>query len=1128
MKNKVVLLWNEYIYSCLKKSLFITKFIIAFLMLIFFSANTLVISGNLKNNVTLKFSAADFLFSNIRDVSINGSEFYFHIGQTSPQQKKNTVTGKVTDQSGAVMVGVVVSIKGTTKAVTTNVNGIYTIELTDKDNVLVFSFVGMKKQEIPTEGKSVINVVLENEASTLSEVVIVGYGSQNKRDVTGSISTVSNEKLMETHTSNVINQLKGNSAGVDIQSSSSTPGGTDQIRIRGNRTMTQPGISSDPLDSPLIVLDGIPFGGSISDISSNDIASLEILKDASSTAIYGSRGSNGVILITTKRGSSGKIVMSYNTYNGVSNVVSELRVLNAKEYAQLKIDATTLNTQNPGTNPYPLTAAEQTGLANGTNTDWQKLIYKQGFTTDQNLSITGGNESTQFGMGAGYYSESGIIPNQRFERYSLRTTLDQKITKHIKVGINSLNSLSFNNTPGGGGVTTGLLKISPLVSPYNTDGSVNLYPMAGSIDAANVSPLTLKTDKSAIYNNTRTLRTFSSLYGEVTFLKYLTYRINVGLDYSQIKTGNYTGPNTFVNSSILTPAQSTASIINAEAYTYTFENILTYDQSFGQNHRIIFTGLFSSQKDHNESSGFNALGIPADNFQNSNFTLANSISPGSAATNFWQERGLLSFMARLNYSYAGKYLLTATIRRDGSSVLAPGNQYFNYPALALGWNVANEGWMKNVNVISRLKVRLSYGKTGNQGSNPYQTLGLLSTTTVNGGSTVPNTYNFGPTSAGQQNGYLVTSLANNQLHWQSTAEFNGGLDFGILKDRITGVVDIYDQRTKDILVNNVLPPSTGASSQLTNLGKTKTQGVEITLSSVNLESANANGFKWTTDLNFSMSRNKIVSLPNGILADINDGWFVGQPTTVIYDVKKIGIWQTGDPDLAKQTSPTEVAGQIRVQDVNNDGKIDAKDKQVIGNYEPKWIGGMTNTLSYKNFDFSFVLYARMGQTIACTYIATDAGSNGYGFFMQSRVNQLKVDYWTPTNPTNAFPRPDASVNGPVFASTLQYTDGSFIKCRSINLGYTIPSKVLTNTGITSFRVYLNVLNPFVLYSPFVRNHFGPDPEGNGTGGPTFPGGPSAAISSSVSGGVTVPGQVITVNANNPATRSFNIGLELKF
>ena len=1022
-----------------------------------------------------------------------------------------TIRGRITNENGQPVQGASVIVKGSDKGTSSDANGIFSIEATET-SVVIISFVGYAEQQITVGRKTNLDVKLINANKDLGEVVVIGYGTQRKKDVTGSVVSVSSNTLKEVPSSNIIAQLQGRTAGVDIVSNSATPGGSGQIRIRGNRSLAKSQGEADGLDNPLVVLDGIPFGGSINDINSDDVASLEILKDASATAIYGSRGAGGVILITTKRGRTGKAVMSYDGYHGITNVIGKLKVFNGPEYAQFKQDAATYNRTGPGTTAYSLTAAEQAALAAGVSTDWQDLIYKQGFITSHQLGVSGGGNGTSFGLSGGYFKEQGIIPHQDFERFSLRATIDQQINKRIKIGLNTLNTLSYSNTPGGAGVPSGLIRITPLASPYNADGTVNLQPQFGSIDAAAISPLTLITKKDAILARNRRIRTFNSLYGELQIIDGLKYRINLGLDFRQEAGSGYNGPGTFVNNNT-SQASSNASISNAEAWTYTIENLLTYDRVFKQKHRIGFTGLFSVQKDHSQGSRFDVTGVPADYILNSNFSLASgAVTASTNGQNTFSERGLISYMGRVNYAYDNRYLATVTVRTDGASVLSPGNQYFTYPAFSLGWNVANEKFMQHVSFVSSLKLRGGWGKTSNQGVSPYATLGLLTA----------SAYNFGQGTAGQQSAYLVTTLANNALKWQSTSQWNVGVDFGILKNRITGSVDVYEQKTKDILLDFNLPQSNGASTTRKNLGKTSGNGLEINLSTVNVQTRS--GFTWSTDLNFYFNREKIVQLqsPN-IKADISNGWFVGQPLTVIYDLKKVGIWQTADSTkglLAAQTTPIQYPGQIRIQDVNGDGKIDAADRQVLGNFQPKWEGGITNRFAYKGFDLSIVIFARMGMKVLVPYVTADGGAQGFPFFMQGRNNQLKVDYWTRSNPTNAFPAPDAGTDKLPFGSTLGYVDGSFIKCRSINLGYNIPSKGLNKAGISSLRVYVNVTNPFIIYSPFVKDGYGPDPEGNGYG--------NAVGTPAITGSVAQQGRQVSVNANNPSVRQYIIGLNLKF
>jgi TonB-linked SusC/RagA family outer membrane protein len=1027
------------------------------------------------------------------------------------QAQRRTITGRVTNEKGEPVSGASVTIKGATTGTSTNTGGNYSIAVTGNP-VLLFSYVGYDQKEVRVGSGLVVNTQIQPTDKELDQVIVVGYGTQRKRDVTGSVVSVSEKTLKEVPAPNIISQLKGRVAGVDIVSNSATPGASGSIRIRGNRTLTTSSGSSDALDGPLLVVDGIPFGGSINDINTEDVSSLEILKDASATAIYGSRGAGGVILISTKRGRTGKTVFTYDAFHGISSIMGKYKLMNGPEYAAFKTYAALYNRStwptSGGTSSYLLTSAETAALAAGVSTDWQDLIYQHGFTTSHVLGLSGGNEGTQYGMSAGYYKEQGQIPNQTFERVTLRTTIDHRIGSRVRIGLNTFNTLSYSNTPGGGGVPGGLVRLTPLASPYNADGTVNLNPAVGSIDAAVVSPLTLISKAGSILARNRRLRTFNTLYGEVQIIEGLKYRLNVGLNFEQQNGNGYNGPLTYTNSATV-QTSSNANVNNSESWSYDIQHLLTYNKTFAQKHRLDFTGLFEVIKDHNQNSGFNVVGVPADYIQSSNFALASGAPTVSAGS--FSETGLLSYMARLNYGYDNRYNLTATVRVDGASQLSPGYQYFTYPAFGVGWTVSNEKFMKGVSFISNLKFRGGWGISGNRNVGAYSTLGALSA----------NTYNFGQTTQGQQLAYLVTSLANKSLSWQSTSQTDVAVDFGLFRNRITGTVEWYKQQTKDILLNVNLPASNGAGSTLKNLGRTEGTGLEISLSSMNVQTRS--GFTWSTDLNFFFNREKITQLTTPTEKSITgNGWFVGQPLTVIYDLKKLGIWQLEDSAkglLSAQTSPVQYPGQIRIQDFNGDGKIDANDRQVIGNFQPDWEGGFTNRFSYKGFDLSVVIFARMGMKVLVPYVTADGGAQGFSFFNQSRVNQLKTDYWTRTNPTNAFPAPDAGTDRLLFGSTLGYQDGSFIKCRSINIGYEIPSAMLKRTGISSLRFYLNATNPFIIYSPFVRDGFGPDPEGNGYGG---------AVNAAGSSEVGVGGRQISVNLNNPSLRQFTLGVNVKF
>jgi len=501
------------------------------------------------------------------------------------------IKGHITGTTGQPVTNATVLVKGLKTGVSSDESGNFEI-LAPANATLVISSVNYTTSTIKVGGRASIDVILAVANNSLDQVVVVGYGSQKKRDVTGSVVSVTGATLQEVPTANLVTELQGRAAGVDIVNNSASPGGGGQIRIRGTRSLSAEvtgntpatnaaltAANDDALNAPLVVLDGIPFGGSINDINPDDVASIDILKDASATAIYGSRGSGGVIIVTTKRGRVGKPVMSYSGYFGVGNRNQEYKVFNGTEYAALKAQAALGNTINPGTNAYALTSDEQAGLAKGTSTDWQKLIYKQSNTTNQNISLAGGTEMTQFSLSGSYFKQTGIIPGQDFTRYSLRGTIDHQISSKLKIGLNMINVLA--NTNFGGNPVGGLVRMSPLVSAYNADGSVNKLPESQSIDNTTVNPLSIIYDAAAIVNNARRLRTFNSLYGEWQIVKYLKYRINIGLDYSQTQSGTYSGPNTFYNGSV-SLNQANESVTNAEAYTYTIENLLTYDRIFAE------------------------------------------------------------------------------------------------------------------------------------------------------------------------------------------------------------------------------------------------------------------------------------------------------------------------------------------------------------------------------------------------------------------------------------------------------------------------------------------------------------------------------------------------------------------
>jgi TonB-dependent starch-binding outer membrane protein SusC len=1002
-----------------------------------------------------------------------------------------TVKGKVSDENGAGMPGVNVLLKGTSNGTVSDVEGNYTVSVPEDaaQKILIYSFIGYGTQEVTIDGRTSIDIKMAVDATQLGEVVVVGYGTAKKSDITGAMGQLSNEAIRDVPVANITQALQGRVAGVDIQTTSPRPGGAPLIRIRGSRSLT-----SDAND-PLIVVDGIPFNGSINDINQNDIVSMDILKDASATAIYGSRGSNGVILITTRSGRKGKSTISYDGNYGVNSAVGQYKLYDGPQFDAFRKAAVSNGAA------YAPTTDEIANLAAGKQTDWQKEMYKTGYYTSHSLNVSGGSDDTQYSVSGGYLKQSNEMPGQDFTRYSLSTRIDQKIGERFKVGVSSQNSVNVTNGENANPMFA-LLTLSPLYNAYNPDGSIYNLPATGSIDATTRNPLLLRNEGSWTQNRKR-LRTFNSLYGEVKITEGLKYRVNVGLDYYTDTYGQYYGSETPFQNGGANSAQTQ----NATSSSYTVENLLTYEKIFAEKHKLNFTGLYSFQQVETYSSQVSAQDLPADFVQYYNLGLANSQTINDLGANGYQKYGLISFMGRVNYSFSDRFIATVTARRDGSSRLAAGHQYYNYPAAALAWNVSKESFMSGIRAVSNMKLRLGAGQTSNQAIAPYSSLGRL--------GKVP--YNFG--SAGVF-GYGVTSLPNTNLSWEFTTTYNIGLDFGLFNNRLTGSVEFYKSFTDGILQPRALPATSGVSTVTQNIGKSENKGVEVTLSGTIIDGKTPGAFTWSADLNWFVNRSVITDLGSGVSIDANNGWYVGYPVDAIFDYKKIGIWQTGDATEATAQGGFK-PGNIRVADISGpagvpDGKIDANDRTIIGSLQPSWQGGMTNRFSYKGFDLSVVLFGRVGGTLVSSLYQAYQ-SNPFNT-LEGRRNGPLVDYWTTTNPTNAYPAP-GQAQQPNFGSTLGYFDATYMKIRSINFGYTFPSTMLGKTGISSLRLYVTAQNPFTaFFSPYV-DAGGVDPEAT-----TYNSQNTGSANSNTPGWNNRP----IVAPNTPPVKQFLFGISIKY
>lgn len=991
------------------------------------------------------------------------------------------VKGIVKDNFGEPVIGANVTEKGTTNGMITDLDGNFSLTV-QKNATLVISYIGYVTQEIAIKGNTNLNITLKEDSKALEEVVVIGYGTARKSDVTGSIASVGGDKLQEMPSTNITYALQNRVAGVDMTQTSSQPGATMQIRIRGTRSLTA---SNDPL----VVLDGIPFMGNLSDINPGDIKSMDILKDASSTAIYGSRGANGVILITTNRGAQGTPAkFTYNGYVGAKSVFSKYPMMDGPKYAEMR--------------KYAGKFENSLDESDDTNTDWQDLLYRTGMVNSHDVSVAGGTNNGSYSFGAAYYKDQGVIPTQNYTRYSLRGSFDQGVGKYFRFGLTT-NS-NYNITKGSNVGPYSVLNNTPLANPYNADGSLKRTVKLNSQDENFVVTRDLVEDlEDSWLNEKKGFGTYNNLFAEVQcpWVKGLKYRVNLGLNYRSTKGGVFTGEG--INSSTAdTP--STASLEHTETTNWAVENLITYDRTFGK-HQLNIVGMYSAEETVYTKSHIAARDIPAEYLQYYNLGRAEGNITVNPDNWDYQKSGLMSWMGRAMYTYDNRYMLMATVRADASSRLAKGHQWHTYPAVSAGWNIGQESFMDDLEWLDILKVRVGYGQTSNQAVNPYSTWGKLST----------RPYNFGPT--GYATGYYVSALPNYDLGWEYSSTWNFGLDFTLFGGRLSGTFEYYIQKTSDLLQNVNLPSTSGVSSYVGNVGKTENKGVEFTLNGTILD--NHNGWTWDASINISANRNKLTELASGADRDEANNWFVGHPIDAIYDYEKIGLWQEGDPYL-DILEPGGNVGMIKVKytgEYNEDGipvrQIGPDDRQIIS-MEPKFTGGFSTRVAYKGFDLNVITAFKCGGKL----ISTLHHSNGYLNMLTGRRGQVDVDYWTEENTNAKYPKPGGIQSGdnPKYGSTLGYFDASYWKVRNISLGYKFDEqKWLKNFGIQSLRAYVSIQNPFVICSPF-HKETGLDPETNSYGNE------NVAVTSGIQR------RFLTVGTNAPSTRNYLFGINLTF
>jgi TonB-dependent starch-binding outer membrane protein SusC len=996
-------------------------------------------------------SQADMMYEEIKDG--------FVVLLTNPEnsyKQQNTITGRVTDsQSSEALPGVSVVVKGTTIGVSTDIEGRYSITVPDDAELLLFSFIGMETQEIPISGRALIDVVLNPETVGLDEVVMIGYGSVRRSDLTGSVSSVRADELQETPITSIDQGLVGRAAGVMVTQTSGMPGAIASIRIRGASSL-QGG------NEPLYVIDGFPvysgggFGSTggqssfsgLSTINPADIESIEILKDASATAIYGARATNGVVLITTKSGTRGSDKVSFSANYGVQNVVRTIDVMNALQYAELVNEARI----NDGMTPYYNEAEMQQIRQNPDGTNWQNEIFRSAPNQDYQLSFSGGDEKKVYSVSLGYADQQGIIRSSDFKRYSGRINLESFVRDNLRMGTNiSLSRTSANavRTDAGGqqGVVSSALKFNP-VQPVFINEELRQYSRVNTPGIIYANPVATADEWR---RDNQALRLLGNMFAELEILPDLKAKVSFGTDIFNTKYNNFL-PSTIYESAGITSAD----IQGGYTTNWLNENTLSYSKEINPDHRFSALGGVTFQKNFYE--GFSAA---SQDFVN-NVLRANSLQagavynqPSSSAT----EWSIISYLSRVNYTIKDRYLFSVNARMDGSSRFGGNNKYAFFPSGAFVWRMSEEDFIRDLNMFDNFRLRASYGVTGNQEIGLYNSLPTLGS----------NSYTWG----GQLvTGFFPNKIPNPDLRWEKTAQSNVGIDLGFFRNRLRITSDYYVKTTTDLIYATNVPLVSGFATALENIGSIENRGWELDISSDNFVGA----FRWNTSFNISFNNNKVLELGGEEYSDVgaDDGHLktgqihrliVGEPVGLFYGFVFDGIFQNQAELDAGPRSPTNWVGGRRYKDLSGpdgvpDGVVDANnDRTVIGNPNPKFFGGLANTISFKGFEANiFMQYSYGNDIFNFNTMEMELPSGG------QNVYATMLDRWTPTNPSNKYPK--ATTNRSAVVSSAYIEDGSYLKLKTLTLAYTFPNLNMRNIGNLKLFVTATNLLTFTNYSGY--------------------------------------------------------------
>jgi TonB-linked SusC/RagA family outer membrane protein len=960
-----------------------------------------------------------------------------------------SIRGRIVDSLGNPLPNASVRVNHSHAGTISNGNGAFSLTTTGSSIVLTVSLIGYAPKEVTADGSAELTVHLQRAASSLNDVVVVGYGTSRKLAITGAVSSISAAEINQMPISNVAQGIEGRVSGVQVTQNSDAPGGSVSFRIRGTNS-----INGD--SEPLYVIDGLQVsntgssktGGNVTalnplaSLSPNDIESVEILKDASAAAIYGARGANGVVLITTKHGKAGATRVSYETYYGTQQISKKLKMMNGAQFADLENDVF----NNPNYLPDP--------ASYGQGTNWQDLVYRKAPIMNHLLTVSGGSDKTQMALSLNYFGQDGIAINSDFTRYSLRMNVDHKISNVFKVGASIYGSYVINNviptgqtTLDGPVITSSLIGAGvgapPVLKPYDSLGAI--WPSGNQLNGQfleSVNPLGL----AAGINRSTDKRSLANVYGEANIAKGLTYRATLTADVQSGLYDNYS-PISVVSSANLNSNSGSATKSNSNTLVLLHESILTYSTRFAERHTLKLTGVYSNQVSTSNSNQINATGFPNDATTDEDLAIALNRSVSS----YRQKSNLVSYMGRINYGYMDKYFVDVTGRLDGSSTFGANHKYGFFPAASAGWRILQEPFARNWHFLSDLKLRASYGLTGNADAiGPYGSLALVG----NAG-----TYQF---NHAQQVGLAPTGIPNKDLQWESSLQSDIGLDLGLLHNRITLVADVYDKKTTKLLYQQNLPLSSGYSTITGNFASLDNRGLELAANARIIDKA----FKWDFSGNISFNRNKVLNLDNGTTDSIFVTTYsllqVGKPMGLFKTYVFNGIYQTGEKILPGSGSYT---GGTKVKDLNGDGQITAADQTITGNPNPKFIYGFSNNFSYKHFDLSIFFQGTYGNDIYNVARYTLENPSGGQNVLEGLVNR-----WTPTNPNNQYAAPLQGGRLPISSRFVE--DGSFLRCKNVTLGYTLPRI----RHVYGARVYVSATNLFV-----ITKYSGYDPEVNSYG-----------------------------------------------